>query len=1379
MIKQLTKRSASLQCKEQCRDKYKEKKRLTQGLYKSLIVLLSFFTFISASHADSHAGSHAGSHADSHESNQASKPVAPAKILFLGDSHLSKAKSTILIESAKKQGLALEAMSAGKFAKDKGMETLCDYQLVLMQAVSEEAAGGMYGAYPKAIAQCGNVQALTNGFDQFTGLNKGISADDKQAINIYLSNGIRTNFENMFAYINTHLLNTPQTYEAAIILPENGFYHPQFSTQLTGDKTEFYNWLEASNSSSEIKESNNLHNVNVAVLFHRSAIESEQTQIVDSTLAAIEKNGANAFAVFFEGSDNEDFIQLIQGKVNSLINYRMLHEAQKNKNTFARLNVPVLHGLTYREGDREAFNADHAGISAMMSPYFLMMPESAGIIDPTMIATTDPKTRIAQPMLDHIDAMAQRAIKQGQLSAKANADKKLSLFVWNYPPGDKNMGAAFLNVPDSIVNIATAMKEAGYNVDVQPSETLIDNIGQILRPFYSKQGLEALMDKGLSDYLPVKDYTDWLNTLPSTIKDDIIAHWGDPIQHPYVRTVNGEPAFIIPQMKLGNLIIMPQPSRSDDADKHKKLYHNTSAPINHFYLAVYLYAKEKFKVDAFINLGTHGSQEWLPGKERGLSMYDAPQLTVGNVPVVYPYIMDNVGEAMQGKRRGRATMISHMTPGFAEAGYYGDMAELEELLEEHMLLAEGKTKQVVEKNIIDLAAALNVFEYVSFTEAQMRENFDEFMDVLHDYMHELAAESQPLGMHTFGDTLNDIHLMTTVAQMLGSEFKTQASTFENKHDIKLHNNPDVFSQKMEDNQVVQIDDTSGFKFLWASLIEHQSLEVSDSLAKYLEQAKDFAQRIRSQQEIPSLLSALQGEFVDVGYGGDPVRSHDAVPTGKNLLGFNPAKVPSKAAWEVGQKLVEDLIAKHYAEKGEYPNKLAFSLWSLETMRHHGVLESQVLAAMGVKPKWDENGFLRGTEIIPYSELKRPRVDVVMSATGLYRDAFPNVMLMLAKAIKQVAELKEGNNSIYKNSEALKTELIAEGKSAEEANYLSSVRIFSNETGAYGSGLADTSLASDTWETDAKLSDLYLKRMGYAFGSDAKRWSDKVSGLYGKALSGTDAVLFSRSTNLYGMITSDDPFQYFGGMSLAIRNLDGKSPEMYIANLREKNKVKSESFDRFMARELRNRSFHPRWIEEVQKEGYSGALQMLDRMNNFWGWTVMHPDGITDSQWQEFADIYVKDKYDMDMREFFENSNPTNLAQMIERMLEAERKDYWQTDDETIKQLLETYLEVKRDHKVLSDNETFKDYVADKAQGFGLGALLAASDTAVAQDLAEQTQANSAEEMVEGQKLEQQEQPQTDDEYNWQTLGFVLLLLFAFVVGGAVQFRSTRSARSVR
>lgn len=1287
-----------------------------------------------------------------------------SNVLYLGDNHLSQAKTRILNESASKQGLELTAMSAGKFTKEKGLDALCDYQLILMQAVSTEAASGMYAQYPKALAKCTNSKAMISGFDQFTRLNQGMTQTDKQAIDLYLSNGLRANFENMFAYINSHVFSNKQSYEPAIILPQNGFYHPDMPNTLTGDKAAFYQWLNE----------NKGQNTSVAVLFHRSAIETEQTQIVDATLAAIEKNGANGFAVFFEGSDNQDFIQLIKGKVNSLINYRMLHEANKNKDAFADINVPVLHGLTYRDGDRESFDQAHTGISAMMSPYFLMMPESAGVIDPTMIATMDPKTKTAVPMQDHIDAIAQRAIKQGVLGVKSNGDKKLTLFIWNYPPGDKNMGAAFLNAPDSIFNITTALKQAGYKVDVKKPDALIEDMGKILRPFYSNQGLENLMDQGLSDYLPVKQYKAWFETLPQTTQQVINKRWGDLSDHPYVRNVNGEPAFIIPQMQLGNLIIMPQPSRGITEEEHLALYHDVNSPINHYYLAVYLYAKQKFATDAFINLGTHGSQEWLPGKERGLSMYDAPQLTVGHVPVVYPYIMDNVGEAMQGKRRGRSIMLSHMTPGFAEAGYYGDIADLEELQEQYMTLADGQTKQVVKQDIIEVATKLKIFEDVSFTQAQMQADFPAFMAVLHDYLEELSAESQPLGLHTYGDTLNDVHLITTVTQMLGAKFKAIATQYEQNNTITLENKPDVFSQKMEDNKVVQLDNTPGFKLLWAHVMEQQTLDVSDELTALLAQAQDFADRIRAQQELPNLIGALNGQFIDVGYGGDPVRAHDAIPTGKNLLGFNPGKVPSKAAWEVGQKLVEDLIAKHYAEKGQYPDKLAFSLWSLETMRHHGVLESQVMAAMGVKPKWDANGFLRGTEIIPYSELKRPRVDVILSATGLYRDAFPNVMLMLAKAIKDVAKLKEDNNSIYEHSQDLKRKLLEEGKSEVDAEYLSSVRIFSNESGAYGSGLADTSLASDTWESDAKLADLYLKRMGYAFGSDETRWSEQVTGLYDKALSGTDAVLFSRSTNLYGMITSDDPFQYFGGMSLAIRNLDGKSPEMYVANLREKDNAKSENFDRFMARELRNRSFHPRWIEEVQKEGYAGALEILDRVNNFWGWTVMHPDGITDQQWQEFADIYVKDKYDMDMREFFENSNPTNLAQIIERMLEAERKDYWQTDDATIKELVETYLEVQRDHAVLTNNQTFKDYMADKAQGFGLGALLAQSNAALAQDMAQQAQPNAAQEIVEGQKLEQQEQPPTNDEWDWETLGFVLLLLVAFMLGGFVQARKLRA-----
>lgn len=1287
------------------------------------------------------------------------------QILYIGDNHLASAKIKILKASAEKLNLSLDAYSTRSFSKKPGLKALCDYPVVITQAVSQDAASGMYGPISGAMKTCASQgikqKAIAVGFNM-PHLNVGFNQQQNLELSAFFSNGMRSNYENAFAYLGNIAFSQDNKLGGLVKVPKVGVYHPDYNGLITADTETFFKWIKLSKTTST-----------VGVLIHRSAVENEQTAVVDATIRSVEKQGGKGFAIFFDGMDaHEGFRKIAKGNVNALINYRMLHEAEKNKQDFMAVGVPVIHGLVYRDGDRASFDAAHAGISAMMSPYFLMMPESAGVIDPTMVATVD-ENRNQVPMLDHIDAVADRAIKQGMLSVKSNADKKLSLFMWNYPPGDKNMGAAFLNVPDSIRDIAIALKEQGYDIDLKSSDELIEQVGKILRPFYTGSGLDLLMDQGLSDYLLVSDYNTWLNTLPDDVRNPIIERWGEAKDNLYVRNVNGEPAFIIPQMKLGNLIVMTQPSRNEDKDKHAALYHSTSSAINHYYLAVYLYAKQKHASDAFIHLGTHGSQEWLTGKERGLSIYDAPQLTVGNTPIVYPFVMDNVGEAMQAKRRGRATMLSHMTPGFAEAGYYGDFAELEELLEQYMTLSEGKTKKVVQENIIELSKKLKIFEDIGFTEQQLETEFDAYMHATHDYMHELASESQPLGVHTYGETLNDPHLMTTVAQMLGHEFKELAEPFEASENIQLKQAPEVFSQKMEDNNVVQLDQTPGFKLLWAHIVEKQKMDVGDELAEQLVKAEEHANNIRGQQEMENMLKGLSGQFVPVGYGGDPVRAHDAVPTGVNLLGFNPAKVPSKAAWEVGKKLVEDLIANHYKEKGEYPDKLAFSLWSLETMRHHGVLESQVLYAMGVKPKWDPNGFLRGTEVIPYSELKRPRVDVVASATGLYRDAFPNVMLMIAKAIKQVSELKEENNSIYTNTMALKKQLLEEGMEADEAEYLSTVRLFSNETGAYGSGLADTALASDTWEEDSKLSDMYLKRMGYAFGHDSKRWSDKVSGLYEKSLSGTDAVLFSRSSNLYGMNTSDDPFQYFGGMALAIRNIDGASPEMMISNLRERDNAKSESFNRFMARELRNRSFHPRWIEEAQKEGYSGASMMLDRLNNFWGWTVMYPEGVTNAQWQEFAEVYVKDKYNMDMREFFDESNPTNLAQMIERMLEAERKEYWETDEETLKQLVETYLEIKRDHNVFSENEKFLENLSDQAQGFGMAALLESANTALEQEFAEQAAVSQANEQVEGQKLEQMEEQVSDEEFDWQILFFISFLLAAFIIGGLQQMRGPR------
>ncbi|MAG75210.1 MAG: cobalamin biosynthesis protein CobN, partial [Colwelliaceae bacterium] len=607
------------------------------------------------------------------------------------------------------------------------------------------------------------------------------------------------------------------------------------------------------------------------------------------------------------------------------------------------------------------------------------------------------------------------------------------------------------------------------------------------------------------------------------------------------------------------------------------------------------------------------------------------------------------------------------------------------------------------------------------------------------------------------------HLYTTMLQMLGDEFTARAAEYEKTHQMTI-----AEALQFDERNVRKLEALEGFQLLNAYIQSPESLnELDEQLTADLTLAKEYWDNFQGIAEITNLMSALEANYIPVSHGGDPIRNPNAAPTGRNLIGFNPAKVPSKEAYDAGVTLMNQTIEGYYQKHGKYPEKLAFSLWSLETMRHQGALEAQVLHALGLKPKWNRQGNVVDTEVIPMSELKRPRIDVVISATGLYRDAFPNVMLWLAKAIDKVAKMKEDNNFVYRHANALRTELLEKGKSEEDADYLSSIRIFSNETGNYGTGLAASSLASDTWESDDKLADLYLDRMGYAFGYDEKRWSENVGdtfgdgeGLYNKVLSGTDGVIFSRSTNLYALMTNDDPFQYFGGIGLAVRHLDGETPEMYVSNLRKKDQLKTQTLDEFVNQEMRSRYFHPRWIKAMQDSGYAGATAILDRMNNMWGWEVMTPEAIRDDQWQEFFEVYVEDKYQMDMREFFEQANPESLAQILERMLEAVRKGYWQADDETLKKMVETYTEIAAEFDVATNNEKFNEYMDTTAAGFGLTPLSKALAEALAnQQPVAAPQTAGQTQQVEGQKLEEQaqtEQVETDYMPLWWLFGIFML-----------------------
>lgn len=1306
--------------------------------------------------------------------------VKAYKVLFVSGRHSNRAKISTL-KALQQSELSHSILSLEQQGKsdlgdvESALAKFNQYDLVILDAVSKRSSEQSYAEYRPFAGAVKTKLLAINWLDE-TSLVKGVDASTAKDLHDYYQNGGKQNLLGFLRTLEDRVL-APKASDipAPVVFPEVGFYHPKYDRTVFKTLAEYLDW------NGEVKTTK----PKIGLLMQRAMIETMSTDLVDAAIADIEAKGGVAVPFFFElspmSADYTDKLMLESEKgkqvyIETIINFRSIHWAAKRQQEFKTLNVPVLQALTYYDGDQQAWEADSQGVSATMTAFVLVLPETAGVIDPTVVAAVDQDSGATEVIDYQLQHLVNKALNQAALKHKSAADKRITVMVW----GSSDVGASFLNVPDSLRSIAQGLNKEGYTIPAVQESYFSDQVERILTPFYREYELDKLLADDLAELMPIADYLAWFNTLPESVRAPINDYWGEPSSNFMVVKRDGQDQFVIPRIRAGNMLVMRQPPRSDDADNEQKIYHKGTIPMNHYYLAAYYYARKYWQSDALVHLGTHGSQEYLSGKERGLSKYDQGNLAVWDTPVIYPFIVDDVGEAMQTKRRGSATVIAHMTPPFAAAGLQGELADLHELMHQYKSMDSGGVKNKTADQIKIQCLSQNICTDMGWADAKIEQEFPEFMEALHEYMEELAAQNQPLGLHTFGELPEQRLTISTLLQMLGTDFVAEVDEYEesaypqhghlHSHGSEEDSAPgdENFTQNISQQNGETLENLVGFKTIrdWvvAPKADLKIEALDEDLKPMIEKARKLYQGFSGIKELDHLVGALNAHYIPVKNGGDPIRSPDAVPTGFNLIGFDPSRVPTKAAYEQGKVLVEDVIANYYQEHGQYPDKLTFSLWSIETMRHYGVLESQALYAMGVKPKWSNDGRVIGSEIIPAGELKRPRIDVVLSATGLYRDAFPDVMQRLAKAIQSVAELKEANNSIWDNSQKVKQQLQSEGMDADEAQYLSTVRIFSNSSGNYGSGVSDAVFASGSWEQDSKISDNYLSKMGFYYGADNSRWGKQVDGLYAKQLSGTDVALFSRSSNIFGMLSSDDPFEYFGSLAMAVRNIDGKSPEMMVSNLRQANNGKTETAAKFLAKELRSRQFHKRWIEEMQKEGYAGAVAMSSQLANFWGWQVVDPDVVRDDQWQEFYEVYVEDKHDLKLDEWFEQVNPKSQAQMLEWMLEANRKDYWKADAQTLESIIERYQELLNKHDLLVKNEQMREFIQDQAAGFGLNVTLPAPEVA-SNVSAPQTQ------QVEGQKLEKVEQNEdSDPSWDWVLIYSGLACLLMFMAGGVYQSR---------
>ncbi|MBI4740702.1 MAG: cobaltochelatase subunit CobN [Betaproteobacteria bacterium] len=1329
-----------------------------------------------------------------------------------------QAKYAAVARAAEKEGIAVDYRFSDEAKPEEAARLFGQYRAVVFDALSgPDALLPLAAQYGPALAANPRLVSLAAGLPG-TALSQNAAAGIEKELHPYLDNGGKENFRRLARFMKARLLGGEGKVDPPLVFPPEALYHPDAPGLTFADAASYLKWRGARPGQAT-----------VAVIFHRNHLAADSLAPVDATIRALEAKGLAVLPYYTDIAKDflgEKFL-MKDGKplADVIVTHQaMILDAEKVRAQAARIGMPILHALHYRSGDADAWRRDKAGVQLTELPMTLVMPEIIGFADPLVVAAQDPKTKRMEVIAPQLDALAAKAAGLARLAHRPNAEKKVAVFFYNYPPGVSNLGAAFLDIPKSLAALTQAMKARGYATEPRNAEFFERDAWAMLKPYYSNDlavEAPALVKDGYAELYSVSAYRRWYDRLPPEVRTGIEKQWGAPEKSRMTVMHKAQRHFVIPRVVLGKTIVLPQPRRSESENNKDDslLYHDTNIPVNHAYLATYQWLREKSGTDALVHLGTHGTQEWLKGKERGLSVYDDPYLIVGDTPVFYPYIADNLAEGIQAKRRGRATLISHLTPPFAVTGTFNETSEIFRLVNEYEAAGVESLKEKTFQAILQKAVAIDLHKDMGWDEARAKADPAGFIALLQDFLMGLSNQAQPLGSHVLGSLPKREHLVSTLALMLGKDF------------LKAADGPEAL--KARDYQAFKSSNA-------AKLLETHVLDGADlgairdaALRGHLETARGHYAKFRASDEIGALLAGLEGRYIPTGYGGDVVRNPDLLPTGRNMYAFDPAKVPTRSAWETGSKLAEKTLEDYRKQHGRYPEKLVFNLWSLETMRHFGVMEAQIMALMGVRPVWNEEGALnrnvaemirgrlgflpafisdaaaatvtgerlvelakllpeglRGklpiermqasrnfgrddivdVAAIPASELKRPRIDVVISVTGLYRDTFPGPMKRLAEAVKKVAALDERDNFVRRNVLALRETLAGQGVASEEAEELSTVRVFSSQVGQYGNGVSDTAMASDTWDKDDKIARNYLERLGYYFGADEKHWGEKRAGLdlYAKNLAGTDAVLFSRSTNLYGLLTSDDPFGYFGALSLAVRHLSGKSPDSLIANLRDANNPVMEPTARFMAKELRGRQFHPQWIAANRDQGYAGTLQVLDSVENFWGWQVVDPTAVRDDQWQEFHDVYMRDKLKLGTREWFEAKNPRALAQMAERMLEANRKGYWRADAATLKELVEVVEDAMRRHDFHPMNDKVLPFVEQlKGAGYGLDFVAPAPGKLAAQPP-----------QIEGQRLEKQAEAQAAADLPAMLLLALLPILLATTTGAFRQWRPALSLPSL-
>ncbi|MGV0790934.1 cobaltochelatase subunit CobN [Mycolicibacterium sp. XJ1819] len=1033
----------------------------------------------------------------------------------------------------------------------------------------------------------------------------------------------------------------------------------------------------------------------VAVLYYRAQHLAGNTAYVEALCDAIEDAGGRALPVFCASlrTADADLLELL-GTADALVTTVLAAGAATpadvtaggnddawNVAHLAALDIPILQGLCLTSS-RAQWQGNDDGLSPLDVASQVAVPEFDGriITVPFSFKEIDDEgliSYVADP--ERCARVAGLAVRHARLRGIPAEHKRVAVVFSAYPTKHARIGNAVgLDTPASAVALLRAMRAAGYVIDDVPGvdagdgdaliHALIERGGQ------DRDWLTETQLEGNPIRVRAAEYREWFATLPAEFTDAVVEHWGPPPGDVFVdRSADPDGEIVIAALQAGNVVLMVQPPRGF-GENPVAIYHDPDLPPSHHYLAAYRWIESVFGADVVIHLGKHGNLEWLPGKTLGMSAACAPDAALGDLPLVYPFLVNDPGEGTQAKRRAHATLVDHLIPPMARAETYGDIARLEQLLDEHAnvsALDPGKLP-AIRQQIWTLMRAAKMDHDLGLEERPEEDSFDDMLLHVDGWLCEIKDVQIRDGLHVLGEKptgeaeLDLVLAILRARQLFGGEqtvpgLRQALGLTEDGSDDRA----EVDAAEDAARKLVAALQESG----WDAGIVDTLTDDAQVAAILRFAATEVIPRLAgTADEINQILRALDGRFIESGPSGSPLRGLvNVLPTGRNFYSVDPKAVPSRLAWETGVAMADSLLGRYRDDYGEWPRSVGLSVWGTSAMRTSGDDIAEVLALLGVRPVWDDaSRRVVDLEPIALDELGRPRIDVTVRISGFFRDAFPHVVTMLDDAVQLAAGLDESADDNYVRAHA-QADLAEHGDQRR-----ATTRIFGSKPGTYGAGLLQL-IDSRNWRDDADLAEVYTAWGGFAYGRglDGRAASDDMNRQYRRIM----VAAKNTDTREHDIADSDDYFQYHGGMVATVRALTGKDPAAYIGDNTRPDAVRTRTLSEETTRVFRARVVNPRWINAMRRHGYKGAFEMAATVDYLFGYDAT-AGVMADWMYERLAGEYVLDD---ENRKFMAESNPWALHGMAERLLEAAGRGMWAAPEKaTIDGLQQVLLEAEGD-----------------------------------------------------------------------------------------------------